>query len=61
MDKKFFGDLGITDFMRPTVGIFDLLDILIVAYVIYKIVFWIKETRAWALFKGILVIFVLQR
>ncbi len=40
MDKKFFGDLGITDFMRPTVGIFDLLDILIVAYVIYKIVFF---------------------
>ena len=56
--KSFFGDLGITDFMRPTVGIFDLLDILIVAYIIYKIVFWIKETRAWALFKGILVIFV---
>ncbi len=55
--KSFFGDLGITNFMRPTVGFFDVLDILIVAYLIYKIVFWIKETRAWALFKGILVIF----
>ena len=56
--KSFFGDLGITDFMRPTVGLFDLLDIFIVAYIIYKIIFWIKETRAWVLFKGILVIFV---
>lgn len=37
----------------------DILDILIVAYIIYKIIFWIKETRAWVLFKGILVIFAL--
>ena len=26
-------------------------------YIIYKVIFWIKETRAWVLFKGILVIF----
>ena len=37
----------------------NILDILIVAYIIYKIIFWIKETRAWVLFKGILVIFAL--
>ena len=41
----------------PSIRAIDLLDILIVAYVIYKIIFWIKETRAWILFKGILVIF----
>lgn len=56
--SRLFGDLGVTDLTMPSVGIFDLLDIVIVAYIIYKIVFWIKETRAWALFKGILVIFV---
>ena len=38
----------------PTVGVRDILDILIVAYLIYKMIFWIKETRAWVLFKGTL-------
>lgn len=42
----------------PTVGVRDILDILIVAYLIYKMIFWIKETRAWVLFKGILVIVI---
>lgn len=29
----------------PTVGVRDILDILIVAYLIYKMIFWIKETK----------------
>ena len=57
--ENIFTDLGITEFARPSIGITDVLDILIVAYIIYKIIFWIKETRAWVLFKGILVIFAL--
>lgn len=57
--QTLFDNLGITEFARPSIGITDLLDILIVAYIIYKIIFWIKETRAWVLFKGILVIFAL--
>ncbi len=57
--KSIFDSLGITEFARPSLGITDILDILIVAYIIYKIIFWIKETRAWVLFKGILVIFAL--
>lgn len=56
--KNLFSDMGVTDLVMPSIGIFDILDIIIVAYVIYKIVFWIKETRAWALFKGIIVIFI---
>ncbi len=57
--KSIFDSLGITEFARPSLGITDILDILMVAYIIYKIIFWIKETRAWVLFKGILVIFAL--
>lgn len=57
--KGIFDSLGITEFARPSMGISDILDILIVAYIIYKLIFWIKETRAWVLFKGILVIFAL--
>lgn len=41
----------------PHIRIGDLVDILIVAYLIYKIIIWIKDTRAWALFKGLVVIF----
>lgn len=57
--NNIFDNLGITEFARPSLGVSDALDILIVAYIIYKIIFWIKETRAWVLFKGILVIFAL--
>jgi len=49
------------DLMRmvvPHFGFKDLLDILIVAYLLYKLLVWIKETRALALFKGIAVILV---
>lgn len=55
--KLFFNDFNTSNLNIPTVGLIDILDILIVAYLIYKIIFWIKETRAWTLFKGIIVIF----
>lgn len=56
--RSLFSDMGVTDVAMPSIGVFDILDIIIVAYIIYKIIFWIKETRAWSLFKGILVILV---
>ena len=40
----------------PSVRITDIVDILCVAVVIYIIVCWIKETRAWSLFRGLLII-----
>ena len=54
--KSLFSTLNMFDYGMPSIGIIDILDILIVAYLIYKIIFWIKETRAWVLFKGIMVI-----
>lgn len=39
----------------PHIWIRDILDILVVAFVIYKLLAWIKDTRTWALFKGILI------
>lgn len=41
----------------PHIGIVDIIDILIVAYLIYIVITWIKDTRAWVLFKGLFVIF----
>lgn len=49
-------NIRFSNLAMPSVGIRDVLDIVIVAYLIYKMIFWIKETRAWVLFKGILVI-----
>lgn len=43
----------------PHLGINDIVDIIGVAYLIYKIVTWIKDTRAWTLFKGLGVIAVI--
>ena len=42
----------------PNVGLSDIIDILVVAYLIYILLVWIKDTRTWALFKGVGVILV---
>ena len=38
----------------------DVIDILIVAFFIYKIILWIKETRAWSLFKGVVLVLLIS-
>lgn len=40
----------------PSVHITDIIDIIIVAIVVYTVIHWIKETRAWSLFRGLMVI-----
>ena len=40
----------------PSVHITDIIDIIIVDIVIYTVIHWIKETRAWSLFRGLMVI-----
>lgn len=40
----------------PSVRWTDIVEILILTYLIYHILLWIKNTRAWALLKGLLVI-----
>lgn len=42
----------------PKVTIIDILDILIIAFLFYHVLAWVKGTRAWMLFKGIAVILV---
>jgi len=50
--------LGLSPILLNTTElIMAVVDILIVAYVLYRVIKWIKETRAWSLFKGIFVIF----
>lgn len=42
----------------PKMNIIDLLEMLILAFAIYNIILWVKNTRAWSLVKGILVLFL---
>ena len=42
----------------PSVTIIDIVEIILIAFLLYSILVWIKNTRAWALFKGIIVIVV---
>lgn len=53
-----FGDkvstvVGIPDI---SMSVIDFIEILIIAVLIYQVLLWIKSTRAWTLFKGIIVI-----
>lgn len=43
---------------KPTVTMIDVIEIIIIAILFYNVLLWIKDTRAWMLFKGIVVILV---
>ena len=42
----------------PVMGITDYLEILIIAFLAYEIMIWLRDTRAWSLMRGIVVIIV---
>jgi len=54
--RGLFNNFRFSEIVIPSVSARDILDILIVAYIIYKIFCLMRETRAWTLFKGIAVI-----
>lgn len=56
--EDFFAAFKFTEFSIPIIHLNDILDILIVAFLIYTIVIWIRETRAWALFRGMFIVLV---
>lgn len=56
--KSFFTDylswLQMPSFAAINFGVIDLVEILILSFLIYHILIWIRETRAWTLLKGML-------
>ena len=38
------------------IGVIDIIEILIISVLFYHILLWIKTTRAWNLFKGLIII-----
>ncbi len=53
-----FKDKYLTWMNLPVITVVDILEIIIIAFLIYNILVWIKNTRAWMLFKGLIMIFV---
>ena len=49
--EKYFSKLHI-----PSIIWTDVVEVFIIAFLLYHIMLWIKNTRAWALLKGLLVI-----
>lgn len=43
---------------KPKIGPTDIIEIIIIAFVLYHVMVWVKNTRAWMLFKGIIVILI---
>lgn len=53
---KTFFDKYIEDIYFPTVGLTDIIEILIIAVIVYEIMLWIKNTKAWMLLKGMIML-----
>lgn len=45
-------------FYVPHITVTDILEIIILSYLIYIVILWVKKTRAWTVFKGLIVIAV---
>lgn len=56
--SEFLRQINITALRIPSIRITDVIDIFLVACLIYIIIHWVKETRAWSLFRGLLIIIV---
>lgn len=60
MEQRISALLGryISDVYLPEIRLTDVVEVLILAYVIYQVMRWIKNTKAWMLLKGIVVLAV---
>ena len=54
---NFLGDF-LNNIYRPSVEFSDIAEIIIIAFFLYHIILWMKNSRAWTLLKGILVILI---
>ena len=48
----------ITSFHWPNINVMDVVKILILAFILYKAMVWIKNTRAWAIVKGMAIVLI---
>ncbi len=55
---KTFADNYLANLHIPTIQISDILEILIISFLVYRIMVWIRNTKAWSLLKGVILIMV---
>ena len=59
MDQlDFLFDFNRTSLHMPTIRFSDILEVLIIAFLVYHILVWARNTRLWSLLKGVIVILV---
>lgn len=46
-------------YQLPKINFGDVIEILFISFIIYQLIKWLRGTRAWALFKGIVVLFAI--
>ena len=51
-----FAGVYLNRFHMPTIRWTDILEIIILSFLVYQIILWIKNTRAWSLLRGIVII-----
>ena len=55
--KEFFSRIGM--WMRiPTIHLTDVLEIIIIAFIVYNLIKWVRSTRAWMPVKGLMLLLV---
>lgn len=42
----------------PDIGVIDIIEVILIAVALYYFLVWVRNTRAWSLFKGILVVLI---
>ena len=55
---EFVFDFNRTNLHMPTIRFSDILEIFIIAFLVYQILVWARNTRLWSLLKGVIVILV---
>jgi diadenylate cyclase len=55
----FWENLKLIQLEFPVIKPKDLIEIALIAFVIYQLLKWVRGTRAWTLFKGMLIIFII--
>jgi diadenylate cyclase len=54
--REWISEINFPLLSMPSVGFAEVIDILIVAYIVYFVLKWIRQTRAWSLMKGVFAI-----
>jgi len=58
--KSLLAEVNLSLWSVTAIQLSDIVDILVVAYLIYMLISWIQHTRAWSVFKGIIIIILVM-